>query len=117
MNTMSRFVAHLLGIVVSVIGALVIWLSNKDRPEKSFVIEQAKEALNFQITIFIATIVSFALVFVAIGFALLPVLFIGNIVFCIIAGIAASKGQAYRYPITLRLIINPANKYDICAIM
>jgi uncharacterized Tic20 family protein len=96
--------AHLLGIVIGFIGGLIIWLSNKDKPEKSFVIEQAREALNFQITILIASFVSILLCFVIIGFVLLPILFIGNIVFCIIAGVAASKGKAYRYPITLRLI-------------
>jgi uncharacterized Tic20 family protein len=27
-----------------------------------------------------------------------------NLVFCIIAGLAAQKGEAYRYPFALRLI-------------
>jgi uncharacterized Tic20 family protein len=35
---------------------------------------------------------------------LLPVVVIGNIVFSIIAAVAANKGEAYRYPITIRFI-------------
>ncbi|MDR1350393.1 MAG: DUF4870 domain-containing protein [Zoogloeaceae bacterium] len=96
--------AHLLGIVLGFLGALVIWLINKDNPQKAFVNDQAKEALNFQLTLLIAYFVSGALIIVVIGIFLLPVLVIGNIVFCIIAGIAAGKGTEYRYPITLRLI-------------
>ena len=33
-----------------------------------------------------------------------PVIWIGNLVFCILAGVAANKGENYRYPVTLRLI-------------
>ena len=47
--------AHLLGIFTWFIGALIIWLINKDDASKAFVTDQAKEALNFQITVTIAT--------------------------------------------------------------
>ncbi|MDR2872143.1 MAG: DUF4870 domain-containing protein [Xanthomonadaceae bacterium] len=96
--------SHLLGIVIGFIGCLIIWLINKDKPEKAFVIDQAKEALNFQITIFIASFISVLLVAVFIGLLLAPAVFIINIVFCIIAGMAANKGVEYRYPFALRLI-------------
>jgi hypothetical protein len=39
-----------------------------------------------------------------IGFALLAVLHILNVVFVIIAALKTSEGQMYRYPLTLRLI-------------
>ena len=42
---------HLSGIVLSFIVPLVIWLINKDKADKPFLTDQAKEALNFQITI------------------------------------------------------------------
>ncbi|MDR1889406.1 MAG: DUF4870 domain-containing protein [Zoogloeaceae bacterium] len=96
--------AHLLGIVVGFWGALIIWLIHKDNPDKAFVIRHAKEALNFQITVIIAAFVAGLLCFVFVGFLLLPVVLIGNIVLCILAGITASKGEDYRYPIALRLV-------------
>lgn len=42
--------------------------------------------------------------FVLIGLLLFPILWIGDIVFCVIAGIAANKGEDYKYPFTLRLV-------------
>jgi uncharacterized Tic20 family protein len=96
--------AHLLSILAWFIAPLIIWLLNKDKPEKEFVSDQAKEALNFQITIFIATFVSSLLTIIFIGFFLLLILLFVNVIFCIVAGIAASKGTKYRYPITLRLL-------------
>jgi uncharacterized Tic20 family protein len=83
---------------------LIVWLSNKDKPEKAFVNDQSKEALNFQITILIASIIGILLIPVVIGIFLLLLVGIANLVFCIVAGIAASKGTEYRYPVTLRLI-------------
>jgi uncharacterized protein len=94
--------AHLLGIFTGFIGALVLWLIKKD--ESQFVAEEAKEALNFQITMTIAMILSSFLMIILIGIVLLPLLIIANLVFCIIGAIAASKGQAYRYPFAIRLV-------------
>ncbi|MDR2710393.1 MAG: DUF4870 domain-containing protein [Burkholderiales bacterium] len=97
--------AHLLGILTGFIGALIIWLISKDKnPAQPFATSQAKEALNFQITILIATVVCWILMFVLIGAILIFVVIIFNIVFCIIAGIKANNGEEYRYPLALRLI-------------
>ncbi len=97
-------ITHLSGIIASFIVPLIIWLINKDKPEKAWLTEQAKEALNFQITIVLAWILAIVLSFVAIGFLLYPVIWIGNLIFCILAGVAANKGENYRYPVTLRLV-------------
>ncbi|AXA85504.1 DUF4870 domain-containing protein [Lysobacter oculi] len=96
--------AHLLGILTAFIGPLVIWLINKDKPEKAFVNDQAKEALNFQITVTIAYIVASALSVILIGLLLIPVIMIANLVLCILAGLKANEGVAYRYPFALRVI-------------
>ena len=95
----------LIGLVIpfgSLIGPLVMWLVKKD--ESSFVDDQGKEAVNFNITMLIAFFVAFLLMFVAIGAVLMPVLFIFWVVMVIIAGLKANDGVAYRYPFTLRLI-------------
>ena len=96
--------AHVLGIPTGFVGALIIWLINKDDSSKFFVIDQSKEALNFQITMLIAAIVSAILMIVLIGFLLLPLVGLVSLVFSIIAAIKANNGEAYRYPFALRLI-------------
>ena len=65
---------------------------------------QAKEALNFQITVLLAGIVSCMLIFILVGFLLLWALGILNLIFVIIAAIQVSDGKPYRYPFNLRLI-------------
>ena len=95
-------IAHLLGILTMFVGALIIWLIKKD--DSPFVDDQAKEAINFQITIFIAQAVAGMLTAIAIGCFFLPAILVANIVLCIVAALAASQGRWYRYPMTLRLI-------------
>lgn len=94
--------AHLLGIFSGFVGALIIWLLKKDEP--GFVAEEAKEALNFQITVAIALVASLMLKFVLIGFLLFPIVFVANFVLCLLAALTAAKGKGYRYPLTLRLL-------------
>ncbi len=94
--------SHLLGMFTGFVGALVLWLVKRD--QGGFVAEQAKEALNFQITIAIAVLASIMLKILLIGFLLLPILLVVNFVFCLLAAISASRGNAYRYPLTLRLV-------------
>jgi uncharacterized Tic20 family protein len=95
---------HLSGIVLSFIVPLVIWLINKDKADKAFLTDQAKEALNFQITIAIGYAICTVLAVIIIGGLLMPLVWILNLVFCIIAGIKANAGVSYRYPFALRLI-------------
>lgn len=95
---------HLSGIILGFIVPLVIWLVNKDKADKGWLNDQAKEALNFQITVAIAWFIAIVLSFVGIGFLLYPVIWIGNLVFCILGGMKANEGVAYRYPFAIRLI-------------
>jgi uncharacterized Tic20 family protein len=92
--------AHLLGIFTSFVGPLIIWLVKKD--EHPFVNEQGKEALNFQITVAIAYVVATLLPIA--GCFLAPAVWVVNLIFCIMACVAANKGEHYRYPVSLRLI-------------
>jgi uncharacterized protein len=95
---------HLSGILFSVIVPLIMWLVHKDKPEKHFLVEESKEALNFQITVLIAFVVSSALSVILIGLLLMPLVWLANIILCILAAVASSKGERYRYPLTIRLI-------------
>lgn len=94
--------AHGLAIVFGFLGPLLIMLIKGEQSQ--FVKDQSKEALNFSITIAIAAFVSFLLCFVLIGFVLLPMVGIGAFVLHIVAAVAASRGEWYRYPLTLRLL-------------
>ena len=97
-------IGHLSGIVAGFIGPLIIWLINKEKADKAWLNEQAKEALNFQITMLIAWFVAGILTMVLIGMLLVPIIFIANIILCIMAGMKANEGVSYRYPFALRLI-------------
>lgn len=94
--------AHLLSLFFGFIPPLVIWLIKKD--ESQFVAHHAKEALNFQISMLIYFIGAGILCLLLIGFLLLPILALFNLIVIIIATISASKGEAYRYPLTIRFI-------------
>ena len=91
-----------------VLGPLIVWLVKRDT--LPFAADQAKEALNFNITVAIAfvALVIFTIVTLGIGVLLAypagVALFIGWIVLTIIAAIKANEGVAYRYPFTLRLV-------------
>lgn len=94
--------AHLLGIFTGFVGALVLWLVKKE--EAGFVADEAKEALNFQITVAIALAAGIMLKVILIGILLVPLVFLANFIFCLLAALSAAKGKPYRYPFTLRLL-------------
>lgn len=105
MWAMLAHLSALSGFVIpfgNIIGPLVIWLVKRD--EMSFVNDQAKEALNFNISMTIYMVVAGVLVFVLIGIPLLIVLGIAWLVLAILAAVKANEGTAYRYPLTLRLV-------------
>ncbi len=85
-----------------ILGPLIVWLIKKD--DDPFIDEQGTEAVNFQLTMLIATIVSIPFCFILIGFLFLVVIFAMAVIFAIIAAIQASDGVHYRYPISIRMI-------------
>lgn len=93
------FLLPVIPVIGGVVGSLVIWLIKKD--QYPFVDEQGKEALNFQITMLIYAIVAGLLILACVGFVLLPVVIIADIVLIIIATIKANDGIHYRYPYPL----------------
>lgn len=95
-------VTHLGGTVFSFIPGLLVWALKKD--DSAYIADQAKEALNFQITVLIAQFVAGILALILIGFIFISIIWLLNIVFCILAAISSSKGETYRYPFCLRLI-------------
>ncbi len=95
------------GLVIpfgNIIAPLVIWLMKKDEENMSFVEDQAKEVLNFQIATTIYAIVGFILMFVVIGVFILGALAVFWLIVTIIGALKANEGVAYRYPMSIRLI-------------
>lgn len=85
-----------------ILGPLIVWLAKRgDSPE---IDAHGKESLNFQISMLIYSLIAGVLCLVLIGFVLLGILHILNLVLVIIASIQASEGKLYRYPISIRLI-------------
>ena len=96
------------GSIGCFIGPLVIWMMKKDT--MPFVDDQAKEALNFNITVSAIFLLLLVLGIVTLGLGFLiamPIMLIVGIaalVFIIIAAMKANDGIAYRYPFTIRLV-------------
>lgn len=104
-QAMLTHLSALSGFIIpfgNIVGPLVFWLINKDK--MPFVDDQGKEALNFQITMAIASIISAVLILVIIGFVLIFAVMIVSVVFTIIATLKANNGEYYRYPLSIRLI-------------
>ena len=104
----TAVVAHLstfAGLVVpfgSVIGPLAVWLTRRDRDP--FIDQAGREALNFGISIAIYGSVLVVAALMLVGIPLLMVGVVAWVVLASLAAVKASQGQAYRYPLTLRLI-------------
>jgi uncharacterized Tic20 family protein len=89
-------------VALAFLGPLVVMLTKGN--ESAYVRAQAVESLNFQLSILIYGVVSFVLVFVLVGFLLLPIVGIAWLVFTIIGSVRASRGELYRYPLTIRMV-------------
>lgn len=99
---LSTLAGYLLVPFGNIIAPLVIWLVKKDT--MPFVEDQAKEALNFQITLTIAALIGIVLTFVCVGWFVLAAVWVAGLVFGIVAAIKSNEGVKYRYPLALRLI-------------
>ena len=108
---MWAHLSALAGLVIgfNFLGPLIIYLTKKD--DDPFIRDQATEALNFNLSVFlyllVGSIVTFILILVIVGLLLLPVLgaaIVAWVVFVIIAAVKANNGEAYRYPLTIRFV-------------
>ena len=93
---------HLLGLFTCFVGPLVLWLIQKDK--MPYVDYHGKEALNFQITVAIAYVISGISAACFIGLVLLPIVGLADLILSIMACVASSRGEYYKYPWCLRLI-------------
>ena len=106
--------AHLSALAALVIGfnfagPLIVYLIKRD--DDPFVRDQAAEALNFNLSVFIYAVVggllTVVLILLIVGLLLIPVLIalaVAWLVLVIVAAVKASQGEAYRYPLTIRFV-------------
>lgn len=99
---LSALAMFILPAAGNIIGPLIVYLIKKD--EYSFVDDQGKESLNFQITVTILMFVSAILIIIGIGILLLLAIGIAALVFTIIAAVRANEGEFYRYPWSIRFL-------------
>ena len=90
------------GGIIGFLPALIGYIVLKDRGP--FIRAHSATALNFQITVAIAGVVGLALSWLGIGVLILTAIWILNIVFSIIAAVAANKGEWYTYPLTIKFL-------------
>lgn len=91
---------HVGGIFFQVLPALIGYVVLKDRGP--FVRQHTASALNFQLTLIIAYIVGIITSIVLVGIIILLVAAVANVVFSILAALAANRGESYVYPLSIR---------------
>lgn len=85
-----------------VLAALAIWLV-KGRGS-AYVEQQAREALNFQITVALATVIGIALMYVLIGVFLLLIVALADLGCMLRGALKSRQGIVHIYPYSLRLV-------------
>ena len=94
--------SHLSFFVLGIIVPLIVMLTLGTRSQ--YVRHHAVEALNFHITVWIASVVAALTIIIAIGVVLLPAVLIVGAVLTVLAAVQAYHGELYRYPLSIRLI-------------
>lgn len=94
--------SHAGTILFTFLPGLIIWLIYRER--SAFVEKEAKEALNFGITLTIAYIVASLTFIFVIGIFIWIAAFIVSLIFCIQGAMKANKGESYTYPFSIRLV-------------
>jgi uncharacterized Tic20 family protein len=87
------------GLFAGLIGAIIAFVVFKDRGP--FVRQHAATTLNFQITLVIAEIIGLILLIVLIGWLVLGLVWVLNIIFSIMGALGASRGEPYTYPLAI----------------
>jgi hypothetical protein len=86
----------------SIIGPLICWLSRRD--ESTWVNENGKASLNFQLSVLLYTVLALPLCIILIGIPIVILLGTLKIVCIIIASVRASKGEEFKYPLAIPFI-------------
>lgn len=97
----SSFAGYLVPLG-SVLGPLIVWLMKRE--DSAFVDQCGRNCLNFKLSVLVYFVISAILAFVGIGFILLGILAVMDIICTIIGIIKASEGTVYRFPLTITFL-------------
>lgn len=93
---------HVGGLFIPVIAPLVIYLVLRDRGP--FIRHHSATALNFHVTMTLASIVGGILTIVLVGILILAAVGILWFVLAIVAALAAGRGDFYTYPLSIPFV-------------
>jgi hypothetical protein len=82
-----------------IIGPLICWLTRKD--ESQWVDQNGKQSMNFQLSILLYMVLAIPLIIIIIGIPILIFLGFLEVICIIIASVKASKGEEFKYPVTI----------------
>lgn len=85
-----------------IIGPLICWLSRKD--ESRWVDVNGKASMNFQLSLLLYMVLAIPLCFILIGIPIVVFLGFLKVICIVIASVRASKGELFRYPISIPFI-------------
>ena len=85
-----------------IIGPLICWLSRRD--ESSWVNENGRASLNFQLSMLLYMVLVIPLCFILIGIPIIIFLGILKVICIILASVKAPKGELFRYPLVIPFI-------------
>lgn len=86
----------------NIIGPLIVYSMKKD--EYSFVADQGKESLNFQISVLVYLAISLVTIVLLIGIMFLLQIPLISLILTVLAAVRANDGEYYRYPFCIRFI-------------
>jgi uncharacterized Tic20 family protein len=84
------------------LGPLICWLSKKD--ESVWVNINGRNALNFQLSILLYSVLAIPLCFILIGIPIVLFLLTLKVICIIIASIRAGNGKLFRYPLVIPFV-------------
>ncbi len=94
--------AHLVLSGFAIVVPVIMWILKKD--ESSYIADHGREAINFQISLIIYSLVAAIFTIVLIGLPFLLLIPIYALVCMVLAAVAANRGELYRYPMTIRFL-------------
>ncbi len=98
---LSGFLSYVMGPLALIV-TLALWLAR--RHESEFINDHGREAMNYNLSIWLYAVISTILMLVCVGYFLLAGLVVFDIVIMIVAAVQANGGHYFRYPITIRFV-------------
>ena len=98
----AAVLVHLGGIPFLFVPSLVLFVLLERRD--GWLREQLRAALNFQLTMLAGYVIGFFTLWAFVGFIVLPVVAVLNVVFSILCAIGAYRGEPARYAVSLPFV-------------